>query len=449
MVCKRSTLATLTLVCTLMVLIPGCTSAATICNRYASTSGRDSARGSAGSPYRSVQRLVRSLHAGQTGCLESGTYYGDVKFVRGGKSGRPLTLRAAPGANANVVGHLYVPQHSDWVRVSGLSLDGQNPSHLPSPTVDSSHAEFLDDNVTNDHTGICFELGSGGGYGQARDTLIQYSKIHDCGTLPRTNEQHGIYVANSVGARILDNWIYNNADRGIQLYWNAQHTTIAANVIDRNGEGIIISGGDGDVSSHNLIVGNAITNSTARADVESYWPTSARGHDNLVVGNCVYGGERTIDPRGGGFKARDNPVLDPQYADPAAGNYSLASGTVCQRLASDAKDSPSAARASAIVRAAHAAGAHLSLWVHVKVSRHGRDSVLFISGGPSKAGSMTAEWVVVDLKSHRRWHRIAAFRAARDGGFSLMHQARGRARGMLVRVTARFDAMSGSATARA
>ncbi len=79
--------------------------------------------------------------------------------------------------------------------------------------------------------------------------------------LPATNHEHGIYVANSVGARIIDNVIVDNADRGIQLYWNAQRTTIAGNIIDHNGEGILISGDYGYASSDNLIINNVITDS--------------------------------------------------------------------------------------------------------------------------------------------------------------------------------------------
>ncbi len=47
------------------------------------------------------------------------------------------------------------------------------------------------------------------------------------------------------------NLIYANADRGIQLYPNAEYTTIDHNIIDDNGEGILFAGDDGTASSYN------------------------------------------------------------------------------------------------------------------------------------------------------------------------------------------------------
>ena len=62
------------------------------------------------------------------------------------------------------------------------------------------------------------------------------------GPLPSTNKDHGIYVTNAKDTVIRDNWIYDNVDRGIQLYPDAQHTRITGNVIDGNGEGVVFSG---------------------------------------------------------------------------------------------------------------------------------------------------------------------------------------------------------------
>ena len=55
------------------------------CAKYASTSGSDSAAGTAASPYRTAQKLADSLGAGQTGCLSGGGVFGGVRFNRGGE----------------------------------------------------------------------------------------------------------------------------------------------------------------------------------------------------------------------------------------------------------------------------------------------------------------------------------------------------------------------------
>jgi parallel beta-helix repeat protein len=86
--------------------------------------------------------------------------------------------------------------------------------------------------------------------------------------LPRTNNNYGIYVSAARGTRIMDNWIYDNADRGIQLYSDANNTLVANNVIDANGEGVIFSGSGNQVSSDNEIKNNVIANSRVRWLVE-------------------------------------------------------------------------------------------------------------------------------------------------------------------------------------
>src|SRR5918997_3911694 len=44
------------------------------CDRYAAQTGSDSNSGTYSAPYKTAEKLVRSLSAGQTGCLRGGTY---------------------------------------------------------------------------------------------------------------------------------------------------------------------------------------------------------------------------------------------------------------------------------------------------------------------------------------------------------------------------------------
>jgi parallel beta-helix repeat protein len=118
---------------------------------------------------------------------------------------------------------------------------------LPSLTIEGDYAKVLANEATNSHKGTCFIPGSSPSL--AEDTVIQGNRIHDCGRLPRTNNNHGIYVSAARGTRIMDNWIYDNADRGIQLYPDANNTLVTNNVIDGNGEGVIFSGSGDQVSS--------------------------------------------------------------------------------------------------------------------------------------------------------------------------------------------------------
>ena len=152
-----------------------------------------------------------------------------------------------------------------------------------------------------------------------------------------TNAQHGLYIGAATDTTIEWSLIYGNADRGIQLYPDAQHTTIDHNIIDDNGEGIIISGAGGVASSYTNIYDNILSNADVRHDVESYWPPgNPVGVDNTVHNNCVWGGrEGTIDTSSGGYTASNNLTVDPKFVNAAAHDYEMSPTSSCLALVGD------------------------------------------------------------------------------------------------------------------
>jgi parallel beta-helix repeat protein len=314
----------------------GSAGAAVSCDLVASPSGSDSASGSVTAPFATAQHLVNALQPGQTGCLRAGTYNEDVSIGHGGNAGAPVTLTAYPGESVTIVGRFWIAQGANYVTVTGLGLDGKNADNLPSPTVNSNNDTFSYDDVTDEHTAICFDLGSDT-YGVANNTLITHSRIHDCGVMPAINHDHGIYVADAVNTTIEWNLIYDNADRGIQLYPNAQYTTVDHNVIDSNGEGIIFSGDDGEASNNSNVYDNLLTNALIRHDAESWYPSgNPLGTNNSLHNNCVWGGaEGTIDTSGGGFTSSNNTTADPQYVDAANHDYHLQPTSPCLAITGD------------------------------------------------------------------------------------------------------------------
>jgi Right handed beta helix region len=301
------------------------------CNRYAAPGGSDAAHGTRRRPFRTVQRLVNALRAGQTGCLLDGIYRENVRISRGGLPGARVRLTIAPGAAATVVGRMEIVKGANYVTVRGLTLDGRNAQNLQSPMIDANHVTFSHDDVTNDHTGICFGIGSPT-WGWATGTLITHDRVHGCGQLtPSDNYQHGFYIGAATGTRIEWSLIYDNAARGIQLYPDAQYTTIDHNIIDGNGEGIIISGEGGHASSHTDIFENIVSNSTMRHDIQSWWPSgNPVGVDNFVHENCVWGGRgRPIDMSAGGLRAANNARVNPMFVNAAAHEYRLRPTSPC------------------------------------------------------------------------------------------------------------------------
>jgi nitrous oxidase accessory protein NosD len=300
---------------------------AVTCTRTASPAGSDSAAGTAASPYRTVQRLVDSLRPGQTGCLRAHTYAEDVRIDQGGRAGAPVTLTSYPGERAAIRGRMHVTDDANHVTVSRLDLDGTNAANLPSPTINGDDVTFARNDVTTHHTTICFILGSNQ-FGRAARTTIKLNRIHNCGELPPTNHHHGIYVEASDGAQIVDNWIYDNADRGVQLFPDAQGTYVSRNVIDGNGQGVIFS----RESSGNIVEHNVISNSVLRWNVEQWELTGAF---NVAQRNCVwttrtgqYGRDGGIQPAPE-FAAMGNVVADPRFADRAGGDFRPRLGSEC------------------------------------------------------------------------------------------------------------------------
>lgn len=303
------------------------------CSLYAAPAGSDRAPGTVDQPFATVQRLANGLAAGQTGCVRGGAFNENVTITRGGSAGAPVTIASYPGERATLTGRLWVHQGADYVTVANMNLNGRNPEALPSPDINAAHTTFSGNDVTNEHTAICFDVGSDTTYGRATYTVIQGNRIHDCGTLPAGNHDHGIYVESSTGATILENVIYDNADRGIQLYPDAQQSRIERNIIDANGEGVIFSGDFGLASSNNTVANNLITNSTLRAEVESWYPAgNPVGQSNVVAGNCVWGGVTGTIREEVGFTASDNTTSNPDYADAAAGDYRINSASPCAAL---------------------------------------------------------------------------------------------------------------------
>jgi hypothetical protein len=392
------------------------------CTKVASTSGSDSAAGTDAQPYRSAQKLVDSLGAGQTGCLRAGTYSGNVKVTQSGAPGAPLTITSYPGERATVVGKLWITDSADFVTVASLNLDGRNAGNLPSPGVNGDDVTFTDDDVTNHNTTICFNLGATT-YGRAYRTVIEHSRIHNCGELPATNLDHGIYAEHTTGARIVDNLIYDNADRGVQLYPDAQGSYVARNVIDGNGEGVLIAGGAEDfgpqASNDNVIEQNLITNSNQRNNVESHWGSPLIGQRNVVRNNCVFGGAldgvgHGLSPANGGFNATNNLLRDPAYVNRGAKDFRLAAGSPCTDLA------------HLVVPSAPAAGAGATIILSSGTGAVRPGTTVPLTGRIT--GAHPPKHVTLKVRRGKRWKRLARVKVRRNGHFRTRARLHGKRR---------------------
>jgi parallel beta-helix repeat protein len=234
---------------------------------------------------------------------------------------------------------LWVADDANDVVITHLRLDGSTTGGRPSPQVNGDRVTFRDNDVSNGHTAICFSVGGEfAKFGLAYGTVIAANRIHDCGRLPRTNHDHGIYLEGSRGARVVRNLIYRNADWGVHLYPEADRSYIAHNVIDGNGGGIIVAGEEAGgeyaephSSDRNLIELNVITNSTALQNIVSWWGGPV-GVGNLARRNCMWRskGENVGDHEG--LTLRANVVASPGFVNRRAAKYRMRASSRCRRL---------------------------------------------------------------------------------------------------------------------
>jgi parallel beta-helix repeat protein len=380
-----------------------------------------------------AQDLVDSLSPGQTGCLRAGLYEGNVKVAKPG-----ITLTRYAGDKATVRGRFWVAEGADNVTVEGLYLDGTNDNILPSPSINADGATFRRNDVTNYNHSICFSLGHPD-WGRADNTTIEFNRIHNCGRLPATNHDHGIYVTTATNTLIRGNWIYDNADRGIQLYPDAQNTTITGNVIDGNGQGIIFSGDGGIASNDNLVEGNVIANSKLRNNVESWYPPgNPIGRNNIVRDNCVKGGAYD-EGNGGisdqrGFKVVETLRTKPSYASRSTRDFRLAAGNPCRDvLASYRTTVPGPDGVTRSTRAQRRAPAVILGAFREQIQRGQRLPMIGrVASRRLRRGLRVV--VVAHVRGHR--HRLARVRVSANGTFSLRPRVRAARGARFVRVQA-------------
>ena len=286
--------------------------AASSCDRVAALTGSDTAAGTEQQPFRTAARLVASLGPGQTGCLRRGSYREGVTLTRGGVAGAPIRLTSYPGEKVEIAGRMVIA--ANHVEVRHLRLVGTGAAAGASPLVAGDHVVLEDNEITNFSSGDCVVVGTP--TRRVTDVAVRANRIHHCGVRPPTNRHNAISVENATGTQVIGNRVWENADRGVQLYPNADDSRVTFNVIDANGEGVLLGGDGANASDGNVVDSNIITGSRLRDNVESAWaPGGPVGQGNLVRWNCISGGARD-DGDGGiadartGFTVTRNVIAD-------------------------------------------------------------------------------------------------------------------------------------------
>jgi hypothetical protein len=302
------------------------------CDRFASRRGSDRRSGSRAHPYRTVERLLRSLSAGQTGCLLRGRYrHRGVAMVR-----RPrVTLRSAPGARAVIDGAVWIERSARGARLTGLRLTSGSATFRIPLKVQADDVTISDNVVTGTTSTSCILVGTDR---TARRTVIERNRITRCGSSGKLD--HLIYLNHTRNAVVRWNVLSGNPGGwAVHLYTEADGTLIEHNVIDGNHGGVIFAGAGGETSDRNVVRRNAITFSRPRWNLEGSWSGGPRGRGNRAYGNCVY--STGLSARSGiapeqGFTAYDNVVLSGSpYVDRRRADFRFRAGSPCASRVGD------------------------------------------------------------------------------------------------------------------
>jgi parallel beta-helix repeat protein len=130
-----------------------------------------------------------------------------------------------------------------------------------------------------DLAGSCTYFGT---RGKPTNITIENSSIHQCGQLPRTNHEHCLYLGQSSGMTVRNSWVYDCADRSIQLSPDTDNALVVGTLVDSDHQAGILLGDSAD----NNTVRNNVVDAPNGKTISTGGQYSGSG--NAVIDNCVW-----------------------------------------------------------------------------------------------------------------------------------------------------------------
>ncbi len=331
------------------------------CNKYAGPSGSNSNSGTVSSPYADIAYLENHLSAGQTGCLESGTYGNtssatEYDLNASGTSGSPITIEPAPGATPKVIGWLNV--FGDYVTLQYLNIDGSNTAYAANAGINPLNhpvSAAMEVNGNNDvfqyndfYQSVAANRGVGilvgdyyNGYFPSGD-IFRYNDLHDVGNPNDPSNgnayDHIIYADAGSATQIYGNWMWGDiSGYCVQLYPDTSNDVVKGNVCDNSGSGIIINNDGGSTAVNNDTMSNNVitnltgltANGTAGQGVLGWNPGTGDSFSSNDCFNCPSGvhGEGAGGNGTNGITLSGNITSNPLYVNASSHNYQLQTGS--------------------------------------------------------------------------------------------------------------------------
>lgn len=291
---------------------------------YVATTGADTNPGTAAAPWRTVQKAMNTLTAGQIALVRAGTYTERLTMTRSGTATAPITIRNYPAerpviqaATGLTDNHVLQLAGAGYVRIQGLTLQGASgPSSANIYAYGSAHdieLSYLE--VRNS---------ARQGYFSDRTTAriqIRSSHFHDNGGQGPVQRDHNIYIEGT--GHLIASSLIRNAPNGygVQIYPSNTNITVVANTITANGRNGLLIGSDGSTTTTGArVVGNIVTGNGENG-IATYWGGPA-GSNNLVSDNLVWGnagGQVSVS----GVTVQNTIGLNPLFVNSAAADFRL------------------------------------------------------------------------------------------------------------------------------
>ena len=288
---------------------------------YVATTGSDANPGTVGQPWRTVQKALNTLTAGQRALVRAGTYAESLDMTRAGTASAPITVENYPGERPVVNGGgqrpLEISSSGAYVRVRGFVFANSPYDSGGNIDIYGHHLEISANEIRNaQDQGIYSDEDS-------HHAQILGNWIHHNGK-GLIHQSHGIYLQGN-DHLVANNVIHDHAEGfGIQVYDRNSRSIITANTVTGAGHSGIVVGGSGGVD--NIVVVNNVFAFNAHYGIshDSTCPTASRADHNVVFGNA-WG--QTHPGCSGLDYSRGNRAADPLFVNYAARNMRLNAGS--------------------------------------------------------------------------------------------------------------------------
>jgi Right handed beta helix region/Protein of unknown function (DUF1565) len=292
---------------------------------HVASNGSDANPGTATQPWRTIQKALSTLAAGQRALVRAGTYAEDARLIRAGSPLAPITVEAFPGERpvlTSAGGHpLEVARSGAYFRFRGFVIQRAPGNSGGNVDVYGHHVELSNNEI---------RLGQDQGVytdEESHHVQILGNSIHHNGQ-GVYHQSHGIYLQGD-DHLVASNVIHDHVKGfGIQVYDRGSRAIVTGNTVTGAGHSGIVVGGSGGVD--NVRVHNNVFAFNAHYGIshDSRCPLASTADHNVVFGNgwgalqggCAglsyAGGNRATDPLFRNFGLRDlhllagSPALD-------------------------------------------------------------------------------------------------------------------------------------------